>query len=558
MIGFGELVFRAFLALWRTRWTILPLIVFWLAVDGLFVGYLNTHGGLLGRAWIQEFVRLLGISDGAVWLIIAVAGRELPGDVVRAVFVVLTLRALLKPLSGPSQRGMRAIIVPMALVLLFEAAWSAILWPLEEIGILAMSVGLIDRHTAAVVIRWAPVPVFVLYSLAMSRLCFAYPNAVLGLDLRIRQSWHDTRGLALPLFLAFLAAAALFVIIYSGLRAQVIEYVMATDSYEFAHMYMQVVRSVREVPRDVLTLAMIAVAYAAATGAPAGAISGTGVTNWRAKSAIGQLASRAIAALWRRRYAALGLMLAWLALDVLLYYLFAFHPISLHARTSALAQFVDREWLQARWFQIVLLLPYHYLLDLIRTVFVLLLLRTLLLPLAGPSGQAKAGLIVPFLLILVFEVAWTTVLVPVDQGLRLAVSGVGSIDSETAANVSVLVRVLIFVCYALAMSRLCFVYPNATFRRALSPKQSWRDTSALAARLFVLFLAIPIPFFALARSLGALIVEYGSSLEVSQHLALLLVARSLHEVAPAILTLAVVAVSYVTATGLDAAAKPST
>lgn len=278
---------------------------------------------------------------------------------------------------------------------------------------------------------------------------------------------------------------------------------------------------------------------------------------------IGQLTGRAFVALWRRRFAALGLMLAWLALDgVLLGYLNTYYPTLGYSLLIGPLSFADPAWLLSDWFQTLLLLPQQYVRDVIRAVFVFLLLRTLLAPLAGAGGQAKAGLIVPVLLILVFEIAWTTALFPIEHGLTLAIvraEADGSVDGPTTGFVSALMKGLIFACYALAMSRLCFVYPNATLRSALGFGRSWRETGGLATRLFLLFIAIPIPFFVLHGLLMAVVFSSDMILESPRHVSLaFLVLDSVQEIPAVMVTLAVIAVAYVAATGHAAAAIPGT
>ena len=278
-------------------------------------------------------------------------------------------------------------------------------------------------------------------------------------------------------------------------------------------------------------------------------------------TSIGQLTGRAFVALWRRRFVVLGLMLAWLALDgILLGYLYTYHPTLGYSLLSGPLSFADPAWFRSDWFQFLLLLPQQYVRDLIRAVFVFLLLRTLLAPLAGAGGPAKAGLVVPVLLILVFEVAWTTVLFPIDHGLTLAIvraEANGSIDGPTLGFVSALMKGLVFACYALAMCKLCFVYPNATVRRALGFGRSWRETGGLATRLFLLFVVIPIPFFVLHGLLTAAVFSSDVILESPRHVSLaFLVLSSVQEIPAVMVSLAVIAVAYVVATGHAAAAIP--
>lgn len=265
MIGIGQIIIQAFGALWRRRWTVLLATVAWLAVDGLLLGQVRVCGFSPGNAWAVE------LGD---WfrVVLYVAERELPSNVVRAVFVVIILRALLKPSSDSAKGPLRGFIVPMTLVALFEVAWTAIRWPLEKGGLLTNP---FDRQTALVVFQWADEAVFVGYTLAMSKLCFVYPSAVLGLGLRLEQSWCETKGLALRLFLIFLATAVPFAMLYDVLTDMIREYVTATGSYEFWRVYKAVAQSARDVPQDVLVLAVIAVAYVAATGIQSDAIPGS-------------------------------------------------------------------------------------------------------------------------------------------------------------------------------------------------------------------------------------------------------------------------------------------
>ncbi len=276
---------------------------------------------------------------------------------------------------------------------------------------------------------------------------------------------------------------------------------------------------------------------------------------------VGQLTGRTLTALWRRRFAVLALLLAWLALDgILLGYLIAYHPALFYSLLSVPLSLADPAWLRSDWAQGLLHLSQDYLRDAIRAVFVVLLLRTLLAPPAGGGKRARSGLIVPILLVLGFEIAWTTVLSPVDLGVVLggtrAVSG-GAADVQMRGFVSAAAKGLAFGCYALAMSKLCFVYPNAILRRALRPGLSWRQTEGLGARLFLLFVAIAILFYVLHTLLLVVVLQNEAVIQ-SPHLILLtnLVLQSVREIPAAIATLAVIAVAYVAATGHAAAAIP--
>ena len=278
---------------------------------------------------------------------------------------------------------------------------------------------------------------------------------------------------------------------------------------------------------------------------------------------LGQLLARACAALWRRRFAVLDLGLAWLAFDgLLLGYLSTLQP--------ALTLVLPREVLELAYghgflpdvFQTLLQLPLQYAHDVVRAVFAVLLLRALLAPPTGTGEQAQAGLIVPILLILVFELAWTTALFPIDHGFTLmavrAEAG-GTIEAATVAIAAQLAKALIFACHALAMSKLCFAYPNAVLRRGLRLRQSWRETGGLAGRLFLLFLVIPILFFVLRAVLMMLVFQHEFMHETYTHLQLSLqVMESVQEIPAAVLTLAVIAVAYVAATGHAAAAISGT
>ena len=266
-------------------------------------------------------------------------------------------------------------------------------------------------------------------------------------------------------------------------------------------------------------------------------------------------------ALWRRRLAVLGILVAWLALDgLLLGYLNAFHPAFWLILPRGALQAVDPAWLRSDWFQILLLLPQHYVRDIVRAVFVVLLLRALLAPIPEAGNRASGGIVVPVLLILGFEIVWTTLLHPIDHGFMLTITRASSSDTADAMAIglrSALVDGLIFVCYALAMSKLCFVYPIATTRNALRPGQSWRETKGLATKLFLLFVAIPIPFFVMHTLLTASYYSFGSLPETPQQITLVhLMLNSIREVPTAIVTLAVIAAAYVAATGHAAGAIP--
>lgn len=276
---------------------------------------------------------------------------------------------------------------------------------------------------------------------------------------------------------------------------------------------------------------------------------------------IGQLAGRALTALRRRWLAVLGILFAWLAVDgFLLGYLNAFYPAFWLTLLRGVLQSVDPAWLRSDWFQILLLLPQHYLRDIVRAVFVVLLLRSLLAPMPGAGTGERSGIVIPVLLILVFEIAWTTILHPIDQSFTLTITRAttsGTVDAAAMGYVSALVNGLIFACYALAMSKLCFVYPHATARSALRSGLSWRETKGLSAKLFLLLVAIPVPFFVLHTLLTALYFRFGALLETAQQMSLVfLMLNSAREVPTAIVTLAVIAAAYVAATGHAAGAIP--
>ncbi len=228
---------------------------------------------------------------------------------------------------------------------------------------------------------------------------------------------------------------------------------------------------------------------------------------------IGQLAGQALTALWRRRLAVLGILLAWLAVDgLLLGYLNAFHPAFWLALPHDVLRAIDPDWLRSGWFQTLLLFPQHFARDFVRAVFVVLLLRALLAPMPGVGTRDASGIVIPVLLILVFEMAWTTILHPINQSYTLSITlatASDMIDAAAMGYVSALFNALIFACYALAMSKLCFVYTIATTRGALRPGLSWRETKGFSAKLFLLFVAIPIPFFVMHTLLTALYFRFG-------------------------------------------------
>lgn len=280
-------------------------------------------------------------------------------------------------------------------------------------------------------------------------------------------------------------------------------------------------------------------------------------------TSIGQLTGHTCIALWRRRFTVLAIMFAWLALDgLLLGYLNAFHPAFGLTLPRAALRAIDPAWLMSDWIHALLLLPQHYARDVVRAVFVILLLRALLAPIPRDGAGRNPGLAIPVLLILVFEIAWTTLLQPIDHVFTLTIARAASGDTADAVAVgytSALVKGAIFACYALAMSKLCFVYPNATVHHALRPGRSCRDTSGLAVKLFLLFVAIPIPFVVIRTLLTSLVLGFGTIPETPQEISLFFLAlNSVQEVPSAVVTLAVVAVAYVAATGHAAAAVPRT
>lgn len=280
-------------------------------------------------------------------------------------------------------------------------------------------------------------------------------------------------------------------------------------------------------------------------------------------TSIGQLMGRALIALWRRRLGVLGLTLAWFAVDgLLLGYLSAYYPTYGLTLPRGALDLLDLSWFGSIWFQILLLLPQQFLRDVVRAVFVVLLLRTLLAPTVGNALRDKAGILVPVLLVLAFEMFWTMILFPLDHGIALAIvraESDGLIDHQTIGVALPLVSGSLFVCFALAMCKLCFVYPDSALLGAFRPGRSWRETDGLAARLFLLFLAIAIPFTILRGLLTMLILRYDLIGETHQQVSfVLIVLDSVQEVPSAILALAVVAVAYVAATGHAADAIPPT
>lgn len=276
---------------------------------------------------------------------------------------------------------------------------------------------------------------------------------------------------------------------------------------------------------------------------------------------IGQMIGRATGALWRRRWAVLALTIAWLALDgLLLGYLKVFHPTLGLASANWLSGVAVEIGMAVDAIQFLVLLLHEILSDAVRAVFAVLVLRVLLMPVPGAGVRQEFGLFGPILLILLFELAWTALLFPLDHGLLqiVARNASGSVpDATTLGVVSGVAQALIFGCYSLAMAKLCFVYPIATLRRGLRPLRSWRQTKGFALRLFLIFLAIPVPFYMLRMVLMPVIFQYDFMPEAYQVLALaLLLADSLQDVPAAVLTLAVIVVGYVAATGFPSGAIP--
>ena len=137
---------------------------------------------------------------------------------------------------------------------------------------------------------------------------------------------------------------------------------------------------------------------------------------------IGQIISRSVGALLCRRWTVLGLMVAWLVLDgPLLGYLNALHPPYGLMLPPGVLDVIHLDWFLSGWFQIFLLLPEQLVRDVVRAVFVGVLLRALLAPVPGAGARGKAGFVVPVLLVLVVEIAWTMILFPLDYGLSLTI-----------------------------------------------------------------------------------------------------------------------------------------
>lgn len=274
---------------------------------------------------------------------------------------------------------------------------------------------------------------------------------------------------------------------------------------------------------------------------------------------IGVILHQAIGALLRRRSTVFGLAIAWVALDGLL-----LGYLKLADRSFGLNWF-DWYWHvhEVAWFgypglEMLEMAPPALLRAAFRSVFAILLLRTLLVPRTATGRRGAYWLVGPVLLILLFEVLWTALLHPLGHLLAEAASHLDyPIVLLSLPPFSPLARAPLFVAYSLALSRLCFIYPNAMLGQGLQLRSSWRQTKALSARLFTLFVVIPMPLVAM-NSLAWFVILRPMTNETFPYLAVTLeVVGSIAFVVESVLTLAVIAVAYVTATGLSTDTIPS-
>ena len=277
-----------------------------------------------------------------------------------------------------------------------------------------------------------------------------------------------------------------------------------------------------------------------------------------AKVSIGLLVGQAAHVLWHRRLAVAGITLAWLVLEG--FATAIFHPAFALMLPRLGLEFLDPAWLSSDWLFTALVLPQPYIRDVIRAVFVVILLRMLLAPPAGAETGKRAGFIVPLLVILVLEFAWSSFSLPIEQRLHLAAMRAredGVLDLEAFGILSVLARVTIYGVIALAVSRLCFVYPNIVLWGGLRLSQSWRDTEHIFLRLFVILLAIPIPILVPGTLLVALAGSSSFVSEAPLYVALVLsVVNSAQGVLVSVVALAAIAAAYAAVTGHPAAAMP--
>ncbi len=279
MISLGQILGRAIIALWRRRLPVLGLTSAWLVLDGLMLGALSGHDPTLWLGLPLELVQFL-YSDAllaGLLQILLLLPIEYLHDLIRAVLVVLLLWTLLAPLPG-GRRRVSDLALPILLVLVFEFAWTTALFPIDHgllhLAVGAESAGTIDAATMAYALQSVKIVLFAGYALAMSRFCFAYPNAVLRRGLLLERSWHETRGLSTRLFLLLLLIPVPFVVLRTLLTMALFQYEFTMETRHLLQLSMELLNSLQEVPTAVLSLAVIAVAYVAVTGHAAAAIPG--------------------------------------------------------------------------------------------------------------------------------------------------------------------------------------------------------------------------------------------------------------------------------------------
>lgn len=276
MISIGQMIDRAFGALWRRRSAVLGLTIIWLALDGLLLGYLKIFHPSFGLAQLQWYRSLVlegWIGPFGAGLLVSLS-PEISRDVFRAVFAAVILRTLLAPATA-GQSQPTGLVGPILLIFLFEVIWTALLFPPDAALLQLVSDRSIEVEADPMLFPSIRAGLYALYALAMSRLCFVYPNAVMGMGLRPLRSWQQTRGLARRLFLLFLVMPVPFVVFSNLATVLTFSHEPTVESVRIQVLAIQVFDSAADILEGVLTLAVIAVAYVSATGYPAAAIPGT-------------------------------------------------------------------------------------------------------------------------------------------------------------------------------------------------------------------------------------------------------------------------------------------
>lgn len=280
MISIGQLMGRALGALWRRRGPVLGIVILWLLLDSLLLSYLKIFRADFGLAYLLWFRGTVTEAFATSFWFGALISfiPEMLRDAIRAICAVLLLRTILTPEASAGARPPIGLLRPIWLVFLFELAWTAILHP-PSLGVLQLaSLGVMDIRTNSYLMAYVDSALFLAYALVMARICFVLPSASLGLGLRARKSWTQTRGLAMRVFLFLVAIPIPLFVAAIIAKVLIFRFGYSPETVHYQVMGSEVADSAAFVVGGVLTLAVIAVAYVAATGYRAAAIPGANRT----------------------------------------------------------------------------------------------------------------------------------------------------------------------------------------------------------------------------------------------------------------------------------------